>query len=95
MERRPLVLINGMVSELPLNDTLPGDFSVPYSKRIDFISDNEFYKGEATPGVLEAQANWRISKVTIAQDGDVQELWASGTASFDKQWALRTSYVYS
>ena len=66
-----------------------------YSKRIDFISDNELYKGEAQVGTTEASSGWRIRRVVIAQDGDVAETWAGGTANFDKQWSDRLIYIYS
>lgn len=66
-----------------------------YSKRIDFISENELYKGEAAVGSSEASPLWRIRKVVIAVDNDVSETWASGTADFDKIWANRAALVYS
>lgn len=65
-----------------------------YSKRIDFIDDNTLYRAEATVGSSENSAVWRIRKISLAPDGDVAELWAGGTADFDKQWALRASYSY-
>lgn len=66
-----------------------------YSKRVDFISDNLLYKGEANVGSSEASPVWRIRKVDISNDGDVSETWASGTSSFDKVWADRASLIYS
>jgi hypothetical protein len=65
------------------------------TKRIDFISESEFYKGEAVPGSSMAAAVWRVQKVTIAGDGDVQALWAGGTANFDKVWDNRAALSYS
>jgi hypothetical protein len=67
---------------------------VPYSKRIDFIDDNNFYKGEAVPGTQETSTLWRISKVEIASDSDVTTTWASGNAEFDKAWSQRLTYTY-
>ena len=97
MERRPLVVINGRVQELPQTDTLPasGEEDMVYSKRIDFVSDAELYRGEAAVGSTETAASWRIRKIVLAGDGDVTETWASGTANFDKQWSLRATYTYS
>lgn len=66
-----------------------------FTKRIDFINDNLFYKGEAAPGSTESAAAWRISLVSIAADGDVTETWASGNANFTKSWTDRLSYTYS
>lgn len=65
-----------------------------YAKRVDFISDNELYKGEAAVGSLESSPVWRIRKIILAVDGDVIETWASGTANFDKIWANRLSLSY-
>lgn len=97
MERRPLVVISGRVQELPQTDTLPaiGEEDMVYSKRIDFVSDAELYRGEAAVGSTEAAALWRIRKIVLAADGDVTETWASGTANFDKQWSLRATYTYT
>ena len=66
-----------------------------YSKRIDFVTEDELYRGEAVVGSSENVAVWRIRKVVIAGDGDVTETWAGGTADFNKQWNLRTTYTYS
>lgn len=66
-----------------------------YSKRTDFADATTIYKAEAAPGTPEASALWRIRKLIIASDDDVTELWAGGTASFDKQWILRTTYTYT
>lgn len=69
---------------------------IMYSKRVDFISDEILYRGEAPVGSLETASVWRIRIVTIASsDGDVSETWASGTAEFDKIWSDRATYVYS
>lgn len=66
-----------------------------YSKRIDFITDNELYKGEAAVGSSESSSVWRIRKITIAGDSDITEVWASGTSTFDKIWANRAALIYS
>lgn len=67
---------------------------IMYSKRIDFISDSELYRGEAAVGSAESSAVWRIRKIVIGNDGDVTETWASGTANFDKVWNDRVSFTY-
>jgi hypothetical protein len=65
-----------------------------HAKRIDFVGDNEFYKGEALVGSLVTDSAWRINKTTISQDGDVSEMWAEGTADFNKVWEDRASLSY-
>lgn len=99
MERRPLVVIAGRVQELPLGDSLAGASSggeeeVAYSKRIDFVSDDQLYRAEAVPGSDESDPVWRIRKVVLASDGDVVETWAEGDANFDKIWSNRETYNY-
>ena len=67
-----------------------------YSKRVDFVDDNTMYKGESVPGTGNSALGWRISKIVISPtDGDVDTLWADGTANFDKIWSNRLTYLYS
>ncbi|MEK7765004.1 MAG: hypothetical protein AAB368_02090 [bacterium] len=69
---------------------------VVYSKRTDFITDNEIYKGEAAVGSLTTNAVWRIRKLVISDiDNDITETWAGGTANFDKVWGDRVTYTYT
>ena len=68
---------------------------VVYSKRIDFISDDLLYKGEAPVGSSESSPVWRVRKITVSPDGDVTELWAGGSAEFVNTWTGRLGFVYS
>lgn len=97
MERRPLVVIEGRIQELPLTDTLPvmGEEDMVYSKRIDFVGEDIIYRGEAAVGSSETDLVWRIRKIVVAGDGDIMETWAGGSAVFNKQWSQRTSYNYT
>jgi len=70
------------------------DEEMPFAKRVDFISDNELYKGEAVVGTADTTNVWRIRKVVIGVDNDVTETWASGTATYDKRWSDRLTYTY-
>jgi len=73
-----------------------GEEDVMYAKRVDFISDNLLYKGEAIPGTLDSTSVWRIRKITIAaSDSDVVETWADGNDNFDNVWNDRLTYTYS
>ena len=65
-----------------------------YSKRVDFISDNLLYRGEAIPGSPTTTPVWRVRKINISVDGDIEELWADGTPEFIKVWDNRLSYTY-
>ncbi len=98
MERRPLVLINGRLQELPVADTVSGVVSEEdqvYAKKVDFVSDTVLYRGEAAVGSTSSSAVWRIRKIVLGADGDVDETWASGNANFDKIWDNRVSLSYS
>ena len=66
-----------------------------YAKRVDFITESLFYRGEAEAGTATSAAGWRIRRVTIGDDNDVTEEWADGTAGFTKTWDNRASYAYS
>ncbi len=92
--RKPLVLINGRVQELPLTD-VTRDEDMNYAKQVDFASDTVIYKGEAAIGSSTASAVWRVHKLTLAGDGDMAEIWADGNADFDNIWDNRASLSYS
>lgn len=66
-----------------------------YSKRVDFITDDLLYRGEALVGSLETAPLWRVRKIVFGLDGDVTETWAAGTANFDKVWADRLTFIYT
>lgn len=87
------VVLTGLLGP-PGISAIPEDDMV-YSKRIDFVTDNELYRGEALVGTQETSSLWRIRRITIGVDGDVTETWAGGTADFNKTWANRTSFSYS
>jgi hypothetical protein len=80
---------------IPPSTIPPTDEEMPYSKRVDFITDNELYKGEAAVGSSEADPLWRIRKLTIGLDSDVTEVWADGNANYDNVWADRLTYTYT
>lgn len=90
--RKPIVLINGILSELPATDTL-GENMI-YTKRVDFVGDT-IYKAEAVPGSLETDAVWRMYKIEVSPvDGDVIETYADGNADFDNVWANHLTATY-
>lgn len=72
----------------------PSEDTIMYSKRVDFVSENMMYKGEATPGASESDSVWRICRVEILGDNDVITKWAYGSASFSYSWTDRGTYSY-
>lgn len=57
-----------------------------YTKRVDFISDNLLYKGEAEVGSLSSNPVWRIRRIILDDTGDMIEAWADGNSNFDNIW---------
>jgi hypothetical protein len=88
----PTLIVTGILGPPGVNGINEED--MVYSKRVDFVSDNELYKAEAAVGASESAAVWRIRKLSLGVDGDVTETWASGDAKFDKVWADRASLTY-
>jgi hypothetical protein len=68
---------------------------VPYKKLTDFVSETVFYQGFAAAGTATSASVWRIKRVTLFPDGDVEELWANGSDGFSFIWDNRLSYSYS
>lgn len=69
----------------------------PMQERIEFLNDYTILRGEAPPGAAEADAVWRVRRVTIAYGpvtGTMVE-WAKGDDSFAHSWAQRNDYTYS
>jgi hypothetical protein len=94
-QRKPLVIIDGRLSELPSGDVLSGSEDGMYSKRVDFVGETIIYKGEALAGASEMSAVWRLRKLILSVDGDVQELFADGDAEFDNIWNDRAAKAYA
>ena len=87
--------LNKIVFTTPTGGTAT-DETMPFAKRIDFITDNELYKAEAPVGSLETDPVWRIRKITISPvDSDIVEVWAEGNANYDKIWSAHLTYNYS
>lgn len=73
-----------------------GGEAVPYDERRDWISETQFYFGEAEPGSAENAPVWRIYRKTVsAIDDDSVKVWANGSAAFDKRWDQRASLTYA
>ncbi len=87
------IIVTGLLG--PAGAPATSEEDIMYSKRIDFISDSEMYRGEAITGASESASVWRIRKIESAIDGDISETWASGSALFNKVWADRLTYIYS
>ncbi len=70
---------------------------IVYAKRLDMVSSDVFYRGEAQVGSSEDAPVWRIRRVTMVTMGelvDLSEQWADGEAAFVHKWADRASLNY-
>lgn len=80
---------------LTILDRLKADLEVQYDKLVDEDAVNSYtYVGEAVPGTDKSASIWRIKRIYELSDGDLEILWANGTASLDKTWTDRASYIY-
>lgn len=53
------------------------------------------YIGDALPGTATSSALWRIRRLTIQSDTDIEVLYADGNDSYDNIWDNRLSLSYS
>lgn len=86
---------NQFVAEsfLEVLERLKAELEVQYDRLVD--EDGTFtYIGEAEPGTDRTTALWRIKRIEEFPDGDIDILWANGTAAFDKVWDDRATYTY-
>jgi len=73
--------------------------SVALTIRSDTIDPTAFpevtYRGDALPGVATSSAAWRVQRMTMQSDGDIEILFADGNDNFDNIWDNRLSLSYS
>lgn len=53
------------------------------------------YRGDALPGTTTATAAWRVTRLSLSSDGDIEILYADGDDAFDNIWDNRLSLSYS
>lgn len=73
--------------------------SMALTTRSDTIDPTVFpevtYRGDALPGTSNASASWRIQRLTMQSDGDIELLFEDGNDNFDNIWNNRLSGSYS
>jgi hypothetical protein len=69
--------------------------SLVYATRVDFVTEELLYRGEAAVGTTNSSPLWRIRRITVGVDGDITEEWSGGNATFDKVWDDRLLGVYT
>lgn len=73
--------------------------SMALTTRSDTIDPTVFpevtYRGDALPGVATASAAWRVQRMTMQSDGDIEIVFADGNDNFDNIWDNRLSLSYS
>ena len=78
-------------------ERLKAELEVQYDRLVDEDQSSSLYTyiGEAEPGSLRTQAVWRIKRIFEQPDGDLEILWADGSAAFNKIWNDRATFDYS
>lgn len=73
--------------------------SMALTTRSDTIDPTVFpevtYRGDALPGTATSVASWRIQRMTMQSDGDIDIVFADGNDNFDNIWDNRLSLSYS
>lgn len=104
------MVLNGNTLELQKQGALGADLTVDLSpiatgeevlaQRVDEESNGTLmYIGEGDPGAVDANAEWRIKRITFTTDGGGNEdsvtEWADGNANKDNIWNDRLTLSYS
>jgi len=78
-------------------DTALIEINSSRSKLLEYdISGHLIYVGAATPGSATSATKWQILKFTYDGGGNMtSQLWAAGSAAFDKIWDDKGNYQYS
>lgn len=73
--------------------------NVALTSRVDQVNPDAtpeiIYRGKALPGTLITAPSWRIERITIQADGDVETVFADGNDNFDNIWTNRASLSYT
>lgn len=87
-------VLNARLTELMLIDhqIISGE-EMALAKRVDVVTDDLIYVGEAPAGTLDNEPRWRIKR-TLVNGEDVAIEYAEGTDKFDKVWTDHTNYNY-
>jgi hypothetical protein len=84
---------------MPVSATIPPVTVDPppvYAVQLDDVGGSPYvtYVGEALPGTLTSEAEWRLKKL-IETGPDIAVQWADGVSAFTKEWDERLTYTYS
>lgn len=96
-EHKPLVLIDGELSQLPDGDYISGEEKdVPQRKEVDFDDPNGYiYKGWAPLNSLTSDPVWKIQRIEfVGADQDVTYKW-SDSANYSQIWDNRAVLTYT
>jgi len=96
--RKPLVLVDGVISQLPDTDTLLAELDkMGYQEIIEFDDVNNYiYKGWYVPPVPAAnEAVFRIQRIAfIGANEKVEKIWAGDEEGFVHRWDQRENLTY-
>ena len=99
--RKPLVMVDGVISQLPNNDTLEAELDLmAYDSIVDNDSNPNFiYKGWWVVNGLSppaaADSVFRIQRIEFrGPEEDVYKIFAEGDNGFVHRWDQRTTLTY-
>lgn len=95
-EHKPLVLIDGELSQLPANGYIAGlEDDIPQRQEVDFVGTTIVYKGWAALNSTTDQAVWKIQRITFTGvEEDATFEWADD-ALYSQIWDNRAGLIYS
>jgi hypothetical protein len=66
-----------------------------YNRLIDVVGDIQ-YIGESKPNTATSASEWRIKRIDLTDaGGDIDIIWANGSAEFIHSWDDRATYTYT
>lgn len=74
---------------------VPAPVPASLAKRVEMVSDDLFFRGEALTEVAEDAPAWRLRRIEIDANDEPVITWAGGTDGFVHQWAARAALIYS
>lgn len=84
---------NGKIDSSLVPASSGGGGAAVYTVRVDEVTIDLLYVGEAEAGSAEADPVWRIYRADFAGNS-ATKLYADGLSTFTKVWNDRASYTY-
>jgi len=93
-DRKPLVLIDGVIAQLPNGDSINAELSdMTDITEVDFVDDTTIYKGWAKDeDTALSDPAWRIQLIEfVGADEDIRTRWAGNDSGYVHVWNDRAN----